>query len=310
MIDLSVNVGGLRLKNPVLTASGTFGYGREAADIYDLSLLGGVMVKGVSLEPWSGNHPVRIARTPSGMLNAIGLQNPGLRHFIDEDLPFLRRYDTAVIVNVVGHGEEEFVRVAAAVSGADGVDAVELNISCPNVEDGLLFSHDPERAHALVQSVRGVTGLPLIVKISPNVSDPAALAQACADAGADALSAINTLVGMAIDTDRRAPVLHNRTGGLSGPAVKPVGLRIVYDIAARLSIPIIGMGGIETGEDALEYLMAGASAVAVGTAAFHDPYAPVRVARELGMELSARGFSAAHLASGVANPAASARRVV
>lgn len=302
-MDLSVALAGLPLRNPVLTASGTFGYGREASEIYDISLLGAVMVKGVSLEPWAGNAPVRIARAPSGMLNAIGLQNPGLRHFLSEDLPFLRERGAHVIVNVVGHGEEEFVRVAEAVSRADGVAAVELNISCPNVADGLLFSHDPERAHRLVRAVRASTEIPLIVKLSPNVSDPVLLAEACVDAGADALSAINTLLGLAIDLDRRAPVLANRTGGLSGPAVKPVGLRIVHDVAARVPVPIVGMGGIETGADALEYLMAGATAVAVGTAAFRDPLAPLRILGELAGELSARGFAAAREAVGAANPA-------
>lgn len=292
----------------MLTASGTFGYGREASRLYDLSALGGVMVKGVSLVPWSGNRPVRIARTASGMLNAIGLQNPGLQHFLAEDLPFLRGFDTAVIVNIVGHGAEEFVRVAEAVSRAEGVAGVELNISCPNVSDGLLFSHDPERAHGLVRAVREVTEGPLIVKLSPNVSDPVALAEACAAAGADALSAINTLLGMAIDRRARRPVLANRTGGLSGPAVKPVGLRVVYDVAARVDLPIIGMGGIETGQDALEYLMAGATAIAVGTAAFRDPYAPVRIAAELSDELAALGFASAREAVGAANPAAVQRR--
>lgn len=303
-MEMETSVAGVVFKNPVLTASGTFGYGREAAELYDLSLLGGVMVKGVSLEPWSGNSPTRIARAPGGMLNAIGLQNPGLEHFLRVDLPFLRGYETQVIVNVVGHDEQGFLAVAQGVDGQEGVAAIELNISCPNVQDGLLFSQDPERAARLVAMVRQETQLPLIVKISPNVTDPVALGQACEAAGADALSAINTLLGMAIDVERRRPVLANRTGGLSGPAVKPVGLRIVYDLARSLDIPVIGMGGIESGRDALEYLMAGARAVAVGTAVFRDPLAPPRIIRELERELEAGGFSSVAEAWAAANPQA------
>ncbi len=303
-MEMETRLAGLVFKNPVLTASGTFGYGREAAELYDLSLLGGVMVKGVSREPWSGNRPIRIARAPGGMLNAIGLQNPGLDHFLSVDLPFLRQYQTQVIVNVVGHDEEGFLAVARGVDGQEGVAAIELNISCPNVADGLLFSQDPERAARLVAMVRQETRLPLIVKISPNVTDPVALGRACQEAGADALSAINTLLGMAIDVERRRPVLGNRTGGLSGPAVKPVGLRIVYDLAESLDIPVIGMGGIECGRDALEYIMAGARAVAVGTAVFRDPYAPPRIVRELADELALRGFESAAQAWAAANPQA------
>ncbi len=303
-MDLETEVAGLRFKNPVLTASGTFGYGREAAELYDLALLGGVMVKGVSREPWPGNAPTRIARAPGGMLNAIGLQNPGLDHFLAVDLPFLRQYDTQVIVNVVGHDEEGFLAVVRGVDGQEGVAAIELNISCPNVADGLLFSQDPERAGRLVAKVRQATSLPLIVKISPNVTDPVALGAACAAAGADALSAINTLLGMAIDVERRRPVIANTTGGLSGPAVKPVGLRIVYDLARSLSIPVIGMGGIESGRDALEYIMAGARAVAVGTAVFRDPLAPPRIIAELEREMENAGFTSVDEAWAAANPEA------
>ena len=306
-MELATEVAGITFKNPVLTASGTFGYGREAAELYDLSLLGGVMVKGVSREPWSGNPPIRIARAPGGMLNAIGLQNPGLEHFLTVDLPFLRDYDTKVIVNVVGHDEEGFLAVVRGVDGQRGVAAIELNISCPNVADGLLFSQDPDRAAGLVGKVREATSLPLIVKISPNVTDPVALGRACAQAGADALSAINTVLGMAIDVERRRPVIANRTGGLSGPAVKPVGLRIVYDLARALDIPVIGMGGIESGRDALEYLMAGARAVAVGTAVFRDPLAPPRIIGELERELEAAGFASVGEAWAAANPDARRR---
>jgi len=307
-MDLRTRIGPLVLKNPVLTASGTFGYGREAAELYDLSLLGGVMVKGVSLEPWAGNPPPRVARAPGGMLNAIGLQNPGLRHFLDVDLPFLRRYETAVIVNVVGHTREEFLGVVQGLAGQAGIAAVELNISCPNVEHGLLFSQEPELAAGLVAAVRRATALPLIVKISPNVTDPVALGRACAEAGADALSAINTLVGLAIDVERRRPVLANGTGGLSGPAVKPVGLRVVYDLAAALDVPVVGMGGIETGRDALEYLMAGARAVAVGTAVFRDPLAPPRIVEELQRELEEQGLAGPGDAWAAANPKARGRQ--
>ncbi len=303
-MDLETEVAGLRFKNPVLTASGTFGYGREAAELYDLALLGGVMVKGVSREPWPGNAPTRIARAPGGMLNAIGLQNPGLDHFLAVDLPFLRQYDTQVIVNVVGHDEEGFLAVVRGVDGQEGVAAIELNISCPNVADGLLFSQDPVLAGRLVAKVRQGTSLPLIVKISPNVTDPVALGAACAAAGADALSAINTLLGMAIDVERRRPVIANTTGGLSGPAVKPVGLRIVYDLARSLSIPVIGMGGIESGRDALEYIMAGARAVAVGTAVFRDPLAPPRIIAELEREMENAGFTSVDEAWAAANPKA------
>ena len=303
-MDLETEVAGLRFKNPVLTASGTFGYGREAAELYDLALLGGVMVKGVSREPWPGNAPTRIARAPGGMLNAIGLQNPGLDHFLAVDLPFLRQYDTQVIVNVVGHDEEGFLAVVRGVDGQEGVAAIELNISCPNVADGLLFSQDPVLAGRLVAKVRQGTSLPLIVKISPNVTDPVALGAACAAAGADALSAINTLLGMAIDVERRRPVIANTTGGLSGPAVKPVGLRIVYDLARSLSIPVIGMGGIESGRDALEYIMAGARAVAVGTAVFRDPLAPPRIIAELEREMENAGFTSVDEAWAAANPEA------
>lgn len=303
-MDLLAHVGKLNLKNPVLTASGTFGYGREAAEIYDLGRLGGVMVKGVSREPWTGNAPARVARAPGGMLNAIGLQNPGLEHFLSVDLPFLRRYDTAVVVNVVGHDIEGFVSVVRGVSGQPGVAAVEINISCPNVADGLLFSQDPESARELVAAARDATDLPLIVKVSPNVTDPVALGLACKEGGADALSAINTLVGMAVDVARRRPVLGNRTGGLSGPAVKPIGLRIVYDLAAQVGLPVIGMGGIETGRDALEYLMAGARAVAVGTAVFRDPYAPPRIVEELRAEMLRLGLAGVEDAWAAANPKA------
>ncbi len=292
--DLSVQVAGIRLKNPVLVASGCFAYGREYAAYFDLGRLGGVMVKGVSLEPWPGNPGPRVAETPAGMLNAIGLQNPGVDRFLDHDLPWLRQFDTAVIVNVIGRSVEEYRAVAAALDGAPGVAGLELNISCPNIkEGGLSFGRSPEAAAEVVAAVRGATGLPLIVKLSPNTADIAAMARAVAQAGADALSAITTLVGLAIDADAGRPVLGNTFGGLSGPAVKPVALALVWQAARAAGLPVIGMGGIASGRDAAEFLLAGASAVAVGTATFVDPLAPVRVIEELEAFLASKGIARA-----------------
>lgn len=276
--DLSVNIGRLRLKNPVLVASGTFGYGREYAGTVPLSKLGGIMTKGTSLEPWPGNPPPRLAETPAGMLNAIGLQNPGVDHFLNIDLPWLIQHDATVIVNLAGKTVQEYALAAERLDGQPGVAAIELNISCPNVkEGGIAFGTDPRLAAEVVQAVRRATGLPLIVKLSPNVTSVVEIAQAVEAAGADAFSLINTLLGMAIDVRRRRPVLGNVFGGLSGPAVKPVALRMVWQVAGASRLPIIGMGGIVTPEDALEYVMAGATAVALGTAVFRDPSAPLRV---------------------------------
>lgn len=292
--DLSVEVAGIRMKNPVLVASGCFAYGKEYAGYFDPSRLGGIMVKGVSLEPWPGNPGPRVAETPAGLLNAIGLQNPGLDRFLDHDLPWLRRFDTAVIVNVIGKSVEEYRAVAAALDGAPGVAGLELNISCPNIkEGGLSFGRSPEAAAAVVAAVRGATRLPLIVKLSPNTADIAAMARAVAAAGADALSAVNTLVGLAIDADAGRPVLGNTFGGLSGPAVKPVALALVWQAARAVDLPVIGMGGISTGRDAAEFLLAGAAAVAVGTATFVDPLAPVRVIEELEAFLASKGIARA-----------------
>jgi dihydroorotate dehydrogenase (NAD+) catalytic subunit len=290
-VDLSVELGGMELKNPVLVASGTFGYGREFAQFYDLGLLGGVMVKGLSLEPWAGNPGTRVAETPGGLLNAIGLQNPGVAHFLAEDLPWLARFDTAVVVNVVGHSPAEFRGVAERVS-VPGVAALELNVSCPNIEGGLEYGTDPEALHDLVAEVRSATALPLIVKLTPNVADPVVLAEAAVAAGADALSMINTVLGLAIDIDSGRPTLGNVTGGLSGPAVKPIALRMVWEVSQAVPVPVIGMGGIRSGRDALEFLMAGASAVAVGSANFVDPMAAPRVLGELEHLLLAKGVAA------------------
>ncbi len=289
--NLAVSIAGLTMKNPVTVASGTFGFGREMAEFYDLSRLGAVTVKGTSLEPWAGNDYPRTVETPSGMLNAIGLQNGGLTDFLEDKLPFLRQFDTPVIVNVVGHSLEEYVQVAAALDKADGVSALELNISCPNVKAGCLaFGSTPEGAAQVVSAVRTLTRLPLITKLSPNVGNIVEIAHAAAEAGSDALSLINTLLGTAIDPWRRKFRLANVTGGLSGPAVKPVALRMVYEVARNVQVPIIGMGGIMTGIDAVEFMLAGATAVAVGTASFVNPMAALDVIHGIEKYLASMGI--------------------
>ncbi len=291
--DLSVTVGGLRLKNPVLVASGCFGYGREYGAFFDVGRLGGIMVKGVSLEPWPGNPPPRLAEAPAGLLNSIGLQNPGMDRFLAEELPRLRELPAAVIVNIIGRTVEEYRAVAARLEEAPGVDALEINISCPNIkEGGLSFGRSPSTAAEVVAAVRAETGLPLIVKLTPNTADVEGLARAVAAAGANALSAVNTLVGMAIDADRRRPVLSTVFGGLSGPAIKPVALACTWRAARSSGLPVIGMGGITTGRDAAEFILAGAAAVAVGTAVFVDPLAPLRVLEELEAFLVEKGVAA------------------
>jgi dihydroorotate dehydrogenase (NAD+) catalytic subunit len=275
---LSVTIRDLELKNPVMTASGTFGYGEEYAEFLDLSRLGAVVVKGLSLMPKEGNPPPRIVETASGMLNAIGLQNIGIERFIREKVPFLRTYDTKIIVNFFGDSIDEYVAAAERLSFVDGIHGLEMNISCPNKQAGwCIFGTDPRVTAQVVQAVRKATALPLIVKLSPNVTDISAIARAAVDAGADALSVINTLTGMAIDIRTRKPKLANRTGGLSGPAIKPVAIRMVYEVYKAVKVPIIGMGGIMTAEDALEFIIAGASAVAVGTANFIHPTAAVDI---------------------------------
>jgi len=270
--DISVKIGSLELKNPVMTASGTFGYGEEYAEFLDLSRLGAVVVKGLSLMPKEGNPPPRIVETASGMLNAIGLQNIGIERFIYEKLPFLRTYDTQIIVNFFGDSLDEYIGAAERLSAVDGIHGLEMNISCPNKQAGwCIFGTDPKVTSQVVLAVRKATRLPLIVKLSPNVTDIALMAKVAADGGADALSVINTLTGMAIDIRTRKPKRANRTGGLSGPAIKPVALRMVYEVYKAVNVPIIGMGGIMNTEDALEFIIAGASAVAVGTANFIRP---------------------------------------
>jgi dihydroorotate dehydrogenase (NAD+) catalytic subunit len=289
--DLSVNVAGIRLKNPVLTASGTFGYGEEFADIIDLNRLGGVIVKGISLKPIVGNPPPRIWETPSGMLNAIGLENPGVDVFLRDKLTFLRSYDTAVLVNIFGYSLEEYVGVAERLDGIPGVSGLEVNISCPNVKaGGIVFGTNLKAAFELLSAVRKATRLPVIAKLSPNVTDITEFAKVARDAGCDGLSLINTLLGMAIDIRSRKPRLANCTGGLSGPAIRPVAVRMVWQAAQAVDLPVIGMGGIMTYEDALEFILAGASAVAVGTANFINPRATVDIIRDLETFLTQEGI--------------------
>lgn len=288
--DLSTRVGPLRLQNPILTASGTFGYGLEFAERADLHLLGGLVTKGLSLEPLAGNPPVRIAETRGGMLNSIGLQNIGVASFLGDVLPGLAGLPAKVIVNLFGYDQDDYVRLAERVDPHPGVAAVELNVSCPNVsKGGIEFGHDPEVLCGLVRRVRSATGKPLAVKLSPNVTSPVALGQAARDGGADILSAVNTFVGMAIDTSTRRPVLSTVRGGLSGPAIKPLALRIVFDVAREVDLPVIGIGGVETVDDVLEYLLAGASAVQVGTALFRDPRTAERLVEGLRARLAADG---------------------
>jgi dihydroorotate dehydrogenase (NAD+) catalytic subunit len=269
---LAVEIAGLKMKNPVMTASGTFGYGEEYAPYLDLNMLGGIVVKGLSLKPRQGNPPPRIMETAGGMLNAVGLQNVGVDVFIEEKLPFLRNYDLAVIANIYGESYAEYAQVARKLSAAPGVHALEVNVSCPNVKKGgLSFGADPKAAAEVTRRVKAQTDLPVIVKLTPNVTDISVIACAVEKAGADAVSLINTLAGMSIDLRTRAPHLKNITGGLSGPAIKPVALRMVWQVAQRVSIPVIGVGGITTAQDALEFMVAGASAVQVGTANFINP---------------------------------------
>jgi dihydroorotate dehydrogenase (NAD+) catalytic subunit len=276
--DLGVSLGPLRLRNPVLTASGTFGYGKEYAEIVDPNLLGGIVVKGLSLEPRPGNSPPRIVETPAGMLNAIGLENVGIEAFLKEKLPWLQSLDTAVIVNIYGHSTEEYGAVAAQLKGAEGVAALEINISCPNVKmGGMAFGTDPAASAEVTETVLENSDKPVIVKLTPNVTDICAVAAAVEQAGAHAVSLINTLTGMAIDTETRRPRLGNVSGGLSGPAIRPVALYMVYRVVRAVSIPVIGIGGIMDVEDALEFLIAGARAVQVGTANFVKPRASLDI---------------------------------
>ena len=274
-LHTEVNIAGVVMKNPIITASGTFGSGREFSEFVDLNKLGAVTVKGVASVPWMGNPTPRIAETYGGMLNSVGLQNPGVDYFIKNEIPFLRQYDTKIIVNICGHTIEEYCDVAARLADAD-IDLLELNISCPNVsEGGITFGTQPQMAEKVVAEVKKYAKQPLIVKLTPNVTDITEIARAAVSGGADALSLINTLQGMKIDIYKRRAVLANKIGGLSGPAIKPVAVRMVYQVAKAVTVPIIGMGGVTTAEDAIEFIMAGATAVAVGTANFTNPFATV-----------------------------------
>ena len=276
--DLQVRIGSLELRNPVMTASGTFGYAREFSNLVNLHRLGGIIVKGISLQPRPGNPPPRIVETACGMLNAIGLENVGVDRFITEKMPYLNGLGTPVVVNVLGDSVEEYGEIAHRLDGVEGISALEVNISCPNVKKGgVAFGTVPEMAATVTSKVRQATSLPLIIKLSPNVTDIVLMARAVEDAGADAVSLINTLIGMAIDTRTRSPRLANVIGGLSGPAIKPVALRMVWQVAGAVSIPVIGIGGITTADDALEFLLAGATAIQVGTANFYDPSAPEKI---------------------------------
>lgn len=277
-VDMTTVIAGMKLKNPVIAASGTFGFGREYSEYMDLNRLGGISVKGLTLLPRQGNKPPRIAETPAGILNSVGLQNPGVHAFIKDEIPFLRQFDTAIIANIAGNTIEEYCEMAEILSDAD-IDAIELNVSCPNVKKGCVaFGNSVAGITEITKKVKPLCSKPLIVKLTPNVTDIKEIALAAEAAGADAVSLINTILGMAIDIHRRKPILANNMGGLSGPAVKPVAVRMVYEAAKTVKIPVIGMGGISTGDDAVEFLLAGASAVMVGTASFVNPDACARVA--------------------------------
>ena len=278
-VNMRVNLGGFAMKNPVTVASGTFGSGREYASFVDLSSLGAVTTKGVSLNGWTGNESPRITETPSGMLNSIGLQNPGVAHLVEEDLPWLNEQDADIIVNVSGHSFDEYVQVIERLEESPFVGAYEVNISCPNVDaGGMTMGCHTESVQEVVSRCRNATKRPLIVKLTPNVTDITEIARAAVQAGADALSLINTVLGMSIDVNRRKPVLARGVGGLSGPAIRPIAVRMVWEVAHAVDVPILGMGGICAGEDAIEFIMAGATAVAVGTANFANPTASVDVA--------------------------------
>lgn len=290
--DLSVSIAGIRMKNPVMVASGTFGYGREYADLVDLNELGALVVKGIGLDPWEGNATPRLVEVPGGLVNAIGLQNPGVAGFISDYLPFLRDYSVPVIVNIWGRTVAEYAEVAARLDGVDGVAGLELNISCPNIkEGGLAFGTDPGAAREVIAAARRRTGLPLIPKLSPNVSDIAVFARVAEECGADAVSLINSVPAMVIDVETRRPVLANVVGGLTGPAVHPIAVKQVWEAARAVNIPVVGMGGICDARDAVEFLVAGAAAVAVGTATFAEPLTAVNVVRGIEEYLVAHGLS-------------------
>jgi dihydroorotate dehydrogenase (NAD+) catalytic subunit len=289
MADLSVSLGRLHLHNPILVASGTFGYAREMAGVVDFAKLGAIIPKTVTRQPRIGNAPPRTVETASGMLNAIGLDNDGIDYFIQHHLPYLRTLPTAIIANIAGKTEQEFVEMAALLAPEQGLAALELNLSCPNVSGGVDFAIDPAVTRRVVRGVRAVCPLPIIAKLTPNVTDIVCIAEAAAEAGADAVSLVNTFVGIAIDWKRQRPILGNATGGLSGPAIKPLALRMVWQTARRVQVPIIGIGGIATLDDVMEFLVAGASAVQLGTVNFYDPTASMRIAAQLPAALEVLG---------------------
>lgn len=291
MISLEVNAGGVKMKNPVATASGTCGYGDVFEQSYQPSELGAVVVKGISLKPRPGNPSPRMAETPCGMINSIGLENVGVEAFLEQKLPWLRERGATVVVNVFGETEGEYVELAERLSGIPGVHGLELNVSCPNVKaGGIIFGQTPEAAAGLTAAVRKATDLPLWVKLSPNAGDLVGVARAVEGAGADAISLVNTFRAMAVDVERRRPVLAMVTGGLSGPAIRPIALRMVFEVAREVNVPVVGMGGIASSEDALEFLLAGAVAVQVGTANFVDPSTPVRIIRGIESYLERHGM--------------------
>lgn len=294
MANTAVNLAGVTLKNPVMTASGTFGSGAEFAEFVDLNKLGAVVTKGVANIPWPGNPTPRIAETASGMLNAIGLQNPGIDLFCERDIPFLKKYDTRIIVNVCGKSTEDYLEVVERL-GDEPVDLLEINISCPNVkEGGIAFGQKAEAAYAITKAVKEKAKQPIIMKLSPNVTDIAEMARAVEAGGADVISLINTLTGMKIDIHKRCFALANKTGGLSGPAIKPVAVRMVYQAAQAVKVPIIGMGGIATWEDAVEFILAGATAISVGTANFNNPHATEEIAVGIARYLDNNGVADIH----------------
>ena len=302
MADLTVNIAGVEFKNPVITASGTFGFGREYSEFYPLKEIGGLSCKGITLKPRMGNPPPRIAETPSGILNAVGLQNPGVDHFIEQDLPWLKEQETVVIANIAGNTPEEYAQMAEKLSESS-VDMIEMNISCPNVKHGgVQFGTSCQSVGAITREVRAHCKKPLMVKLSPNVSDIAEIARAAESEGADALSLINTLTGMRIDINTLRPIIRNNTGGLSGPAVFPVAVRMVWQTAGAVKIPVVGMGGISTWRDAVEMMLAGASAIQVGTALFSDPYAPLKIREGLNRYLDDQGIASVTELAGMVKP--------
>jgi dihydroorotate dehydrogenase (NAD+) catalytic subunit len=290
-MDLSAILGRLRLSNPILVASGTFGYAREMAGVVDFAKLGGIIPKTVTKQPRIGNPPPRTIETPSGMLNAIGLDNDGIDHFISHHLPYLRTLPTAVIANIAGKNEDEFVEMAEQIGQTTGLAGLELNLSCPNVSGGIDFATDPAVTRRVMARCRAACPLPVIAKLTPNVTDIAIIAEAAAEGGADAVSLVNTFVGMAIDWERRRPILGNVTGGLSGPAIKPLALRMVWQVAQRVKVPVMGIGGIATIDDVMEFLVAGASCVQLGTVNFYDPTTAVHIVEQLPAALSQLGVA-------------------